>query len=237
MTATLPRILVLDDDPAYGRQIAAYLQAQGCTVAVTQEPQTFQQQMEHFAPDLILLDQRLGDVRGTELLLNLRQRSSTPCIIVTGVSDLTDRILNLEIGADDEVEKTAAPRELLARIRAVLRRHVPRGRDPAPSKARDRQIDGWVLSALRRDLIRPDGTGCNLTSSEFETLALLWDALGRPVSRAAISEAVFKRPHRPGDRAVDTVVMKLRVKIAPGNIRAVRIAGYVFTGFTVEEDQ
>lgn len=231
MMPPTPRILVLDDDAAYGRQISAYLQAQGCVVTVTQDPTTFGVEVGRFSPDLILLDQRLGDVRGTELLMDLRRRSSVPCIIVTGLSDVTDRILNLEVGADDEIEKSAAPRELLARIRAVLRRHAT-GVGVAPKTAvRDRQLEGWTLSATRRDLLRPDGSSCNLTGSEFETLSLLWDAFGRPISRAVISDLVFKRPHRPEDRAVDTVVMKLRVKIAPGSIRAVRIAGYVFTGF------
>lgn len=236
MISPIPRILVLDDDAAYGKQIGAYLQAQGCIVSVTQDPSTFGGEVGRFSPDLILLDQRLGDVRGTEVLMNLRRRSSVPCIIVTGLSDVTDRILNLEVGADDEIEKSAAPRELLARIRAVLRRHGAGGTVAPKTAVRDRQIEGWTLSATRRDLLRPDGSPCSLTGSEFETLSLLWDAFGRPISRTIISDVVFKRPHRPEDRAVDTVVMKLRLKIAPGSIRSVRIAGYVFTGFG-EADQ
>lgn len=231
MSPAPPRILVLDDEPAYGQQIGAYLQAQGCVVSVTQDPAAFGEEVSRFSPDLVLLDQRLGEVRGTEVLMRLRQHSSVPCIIVTGLSDVTDRILNLEVGADDEIEKSAAPRELLARIRAVLRRHATSSAGAPKTGVRDRKIEGWTLSATRRDLIRPDGTSCGLTGSEFETLSLLWDAFGRPVSRAIISDLVFKRPHRPEDRAVDTVVMKLRLKVAPGSIRSVRLAGYVFTGF------
>jgi DNA-binding response OmpR family regulator len=231
MSPATPRILVLDDDPAYGRQIGAYLQAQGCVVSVTEDPTAFGEEVSRFSPDLILLDQRLGEVRGTEVLMNLRRHSSVPCIIITGLSDVTDRILNLEVGADDEIEKSAAPRELLARIRAVLRRQAAAHIAARTVAVRDRRIEGWTLSAMRRDLIRPDGSSCGLTGSEFETLSLLWDAVGRPVSRGIICDRVFKRPYRPEDRAVDTVVMKLRLKIAPGSIRAVRIAGYVFTGF------
>lgn len=235
MSQSAPRILVLDDDPAYGRQIAAYLQAQGCVVSVVQDPAAFAKEVERFSPDLILLDQWLGEVRGTAVLMQLRRHSTVPCIIVTGMSDVTDRILNLEVGADDEIEKTATPRELLARIRAVLRRHTAVSIAPVTA-VRDRRLEGWTLSATRRDLIRPDGSLCGLTGSEFETLSLLWDTFGRPVNRALISERVFKRPHRPEDRAVDTVVMKLRLKIAPGTIRSVRIAGYVFTGFHAGEE-
>ena len=231
MSPATPRILILDDDPAYGRQIGAYLQAQGCVVSVTEDPTAFGDEVSRFSPDLILLDQRLGEVRGTEVLMNLRRHSSVPCIIITGLSDVTDRILNLEVGADDEIEKSAAPRELLARIRAVVRRHTGSSGATPKTAVRDRRIDGWTLSATRRDLLRPDGSACGLTGSEFETLSLLWDAFGRPISRAVISDLVFKRPHRPEDRAVDTVVMKLRLKITPGSIRSVRIAGYVFTGF------
>lgn len=234
MSIGTPRILVLDDDPAYGRQIAAYLQAQGCVVSVTQDPAAFAAQVDRFFPDLVLLDQRLGEVRGTEVLMQLRQQSTVPCIVVTGLSDVTDRILNLEIGADDEIEKTASPRELLARIRAVLRRRV-NTTDPTPTAlARERKMQGWTLSATQRDLLRPDGSNCHLTGSEFEAMTIFWDNVGRPISRAVISERVFLRPYSPPDRAVDTVVMKLRPKIAPGTIRTVRIAGYVFTGFQSE---
>ncbi|NKC33391.1 response regulator transcription factor [Falsiroseomonas selenitidurans] len=233
MGVAAPRVLLLDDDPAYGRQIAEYLEFQGCTVQVTQEPEAFEEQVRRSPPDIVLLDQRLGEVRGTEILLRLRQHSSVPCIIVTGLSETLDRILNLEVGADDEVEKSAPPRELLARIRAVLRRNASAAKPATPM--RDRRQGGWTLAAARRDLIRPDGTACGLTGSEYETLALLWDQLGQPVSRKAISDQVFKRSYWPGDRAVDTVVMKLRMKIGTKDghqvINSVRLAGYVFTGF------
>lgn len=236
---TTPRILVLDDDAAYCEQITTYLGMQGFQVSALQDPARFDDEFRRFGPDLVLLDQRLGDQRGTEVLMRLRKRSSVPCIIVTGTSEALDRIVNLEVGADDEIDKST-PRELLARIRAVLRRSTPTGPLNPSVALRDRRQGGWILSANRRDLLRPDGTACGLTSSEFETLSLLWDCLGQPVSRARISDEVFKRTFRQGDRAVDTVVMKLRLKIGgevgQQAINAVRLAGYVFTGFTAEAE-
>lgn len=233
-----PRILALDDDAAYGEQISTYLGMQGYHVCVVQDPADFEEELWRFAPDLVLLDQRLGDKRGTDVLMRLRQHSSVPCIIVTGASETLDRIVNLEVGADDEIEKSA-PRELLARIRAVLRRTAtPSTTTTLSVPLRDRRQGGWILSASRRDLLRPDGTACGLTGSEFETMSILWERLGQSVSRAAISEHVFKRPQREGDRAVDTVVMKLRLKIGGEigrqAINAIRLAGYRFTGFETE---
>jgi DNA-binding response OmpR family regulator len=241
VSAIASRVLILDDDPVYGQQLSDYLRMEGFSVDVVLKPEHFPDHLARFEPDLILLDQRLGSVRGTEVLLSLRQRSSVPCIVVTGASNPLDRIVNLEIGADDEIEKSAAPRELLARIRAVLRRGgggaiAPRAPMFAPGA--DASMAGWTLSARQRDLLCPDGTGCALTSSEFETLKMLWDSRGVPVSRSRISEYVFKRPYRVGDRAVDTVVMKLRTKLAtagqPNAISSVRLTGYVFTGFEEE---
>lgn len=235
MSSPIPRILILDDDPEYGRQMSAYLEANGCAPAIALDPQEFEEQLARFTPDLVLLDQRLGETRGTDVLMRLRQRSAVPCIVVTGLSDPLDRIVNLEVGADDEIEKSAAPRELLARIRAVLRRNQGGAAASSVAGARDRKLSGWTLSVSTRGLLRPDGKNCGLTGSEFETLSLLWDSLGQPVSHMAISERVFKRPHWSGDRAVDTVVMKLRHKITAAGgtqvISSVRLAGYVFTGF------
>lgn len=239
MTGAPTRVLVLDDDAAYGEQISTYLRIQGFHVCVLQDPANFDEQLRRFVPDLVLLDQRLGKQRGTDVLMRLRQHSSVPCIIVTGASETLDRIINLEVGADDEIEKSE-PRELLARIRAVLRRSAAPSTTTPVTRPIDRRQAGWVLSANRRDLLRPDGTACGLTGSEFETMSLLWDRLGQPVSRDKISDHVFKRPHRQGDRAVDTVVMKLRLKIGgeigKQAIDVVRLAGYVFTGFGPETE-
>lgn len=235
----MPRILLIDDDARYSAELAAFLQVHGCRFRSIADPRQIQSVFVAFTPDLVLLDQRLGLTTGTEVLRELRTWSNVPCIVVTGMADPMDRVVNLEVGADDEVDKSVPPRELLARIRAVLRRNA-RGSAPAQHPAEAAvPMRGWVLASQLRELRRPDGTLCHLTSAEFETLHLLFMAGGKPVRRSAICERVFGRPFRAGDRSVDTVVAKLRRKLEPDGstraIKTVRPFGYVFTGFPEPE--
>lgn len=226
------RVLILDDDASYGATLAAYLAEHGLLATVVTEPARLEEALRDAAPDIVLLDQRLGETTGTQILMRLRAASSIPCIIVTGFSEPTDRIINLELGADDEVSKSASPRELLARIRTVLRRYGMAGRAPQGPAA---DAGGWTFSTERRELLRPDGRRCHLTTAEYETFRVLHEAAGRPVSRHQLSLAVFRRTFEPSDRAVDTVIRKLRRKLNdwpnPQVIKTVRPLGYVFTGF------
>lgn len=226
-----PRILVVDDDPDFAQLVSDYLSLHGCEVFAVRDAPQLQSAVPTFAPDLVLLDQRLGPVSGTDVLRGLRAVSDVPVIIVTGTSETMDRIVNLEIGADDEMEKTVTPREMLARIRSVLRRRRREFDGPAePARP------SWHLDGERRVLRRPGGAVCALTNAEFETLQILHAAKGNPVSRAELCREVFGRPFRVGDRAVDTIVKNLRRKIEPDasdfvSIQAVRTFGYVFVGF------
>lgn len=235
-----PKILVLDDDPDYCAQLAGYLEAYGFRVSTAQTQGTFAARLAECEPDLIILDQTLGDTTATDVLRGLRARLDTPCIVVSGLADPLERVVNLELGADDEVAKSIPPRELLARIRSLLRRTrrmaAPRPASPpdATPIAADPE-DRWVLSRERRELRRPDGRDCGLTTAEFETLRILVDRRSQPVSRKELMQRVFQRPWKADDRAVDTVVRKLRRKIAGAAgdrvIKAVRPMGYVFVGF------
>lgn len=222
------KILVLDDDPGYCDAIATYLNGQGCYARAINRHIDLEAALQDFSPDLLLLDQRLGDTTGTQLLRAMRGQTNLPCIVVSGTSDAVDRVVNLEIGADDEIDKSISPRELLARIRAVLRRRSTISDEPSTGS-------GWQFLIDRRILLRPDGSECYLTTAEFETLRMLFEARGSAVSRAALCQRVFRRSHVPEDRAVDTVIKKLRTKIdQPGKssfIRSVRPTGYVFTNF------
>lgn len=223
------KILVLDDDVTYSDAVCRYLNGQGCVSMAINTPADLESKLQEFEPDLLLLDQRLGDTTGTQLLRAMRGHNDLPCIVVSGASDPVDRVVNLEIGADDEVDKTISSRELLARIRAVLRRRSSMPVDTG---------SGWQFLVERRLLLQPDGSECYLTTAEFETLRMLVEARGAAVARAAICQRVFRRPHVPEDRAVDTVVKKLRTKIdRPGKsscIRSVRPTGYVFTNFPAD---
>ena len=235
-------IVLLDDDAAYCAEIKDYLELNGCTVNAIHTFEMLEATIEKESPDLLLLDKCLGNTTGTEILRQIRDRSDIPCMIITGHSDFLDRIVNLELGADDEVDKSLPARELLARIRTVLRRHKRSViRRPSEGRAKYRSHNGqWRFAAAERELLRPDGTVCHLTSSEFETLRLLAEAAGNPVSRADLSERVFRRNLTPGDRAVDTVVRKIREKIrhasGPDVIKTLRHVGYVFIGFGTEAE-
>jgi DNA-binding response OmpR family regulator len=231
MTPPPSRILIVNDDPGFVQLLGDYLRLHGYQVQAARDELQLRSAVDNFAPDLVLLDQRLGHVSGTDVLRGLRVVSDVPCIIVAGVSETMDRIVNLEIGADDEMEKTVAPREMLARIRSVLRRRRREG-NPSAEPARP----NWHLDIERRTLRRPGGEICPLTNAEFETLRMLHAANGNPVGRAELCRHVFRRPFRVGDRAVDTIVKNLRHKIEPEasefvSIQAVRAFGYVFVDF------
>lgn len=229
------RVLIVDDDCAFADVLGAYLEKQGCVVSAIADPAKCGEALRDAVPEIILLDQRFSGSTGTDLLRQIRATGDVPVIMVTGLSDPFDRIVNLEIGADDEVEKTIAPRELLARMRGVLRRSrlapVPQGRVEATCNPGQ-----WTLDTARRVLLRPDGTTCRLTTAEYEMLGCLHASQGVPVNRGVLSETVFKRPFRVGDRGVDSVIKKLRRKIEispedPQSIKSVRPLGYVFVGF------
>jgi DNA-binding response OmpR family regulator len=215
------RILLLDGDGAHLRRLAQYLTGHGYRVTATQDASEVAMRLQLDAPDLILLEQRLGEVTGTEVLRQIRAVSNVPVIILTAMSDPVDRIINLEMGADDQVHKSVPEREILARMRAVLRRV-----QPAPERPRQ----GWVISEAQRDVFRPDGRACALTTAEFGVLRQLAAAQGEAVSRAELCEHVFGRPLHPGDRAVDTVISKLRDKLGAQVIVTVRPLGYAFAG-------
>jgi DNA-binding response OmpR family regulator len=229
---TTQRILLFDDDPAYCGEMSRYLEAYGFVVTAVLNAADFAARLASEKPDLILLDQRLGDTTGTDVLRGLRAQTDTPCIIVTGAPDPLDRVVNLELGADDEVDKSVRPRELLARIRAVLRRSRPA---PPPPQPRPAPPERWTLHPERRELRGHDGATCLLTAAEFVTLRILNERRGQPVGRPELMGAVFGRLWKPEDRAIDTLIRKLRHKIDPmggdGGIKAVRANGYVFVGF------
>lgn len=216
------RILMLDDDEDYAASFSEYLTQHGYRVSTARDARDVEVRLQREAPHLVLLEQRIGDVSGMAVLRRIRAVSSVPVIILTRRSDQIERIINLEMGADDEVHKSVAQRETLARMRAVMRRSTSR---PQPRRG------GWVILEVQRDVIRPDGSPCRLTTAEFGALRLLVAAKGELVSRMQLSRQVFGRPLSPGDRAVDTVIYKLRQKLGATVIATVRPVGYAFAGF------
>lgn len=223
-------VILVDDDPDFCEELTLFLEGHGVRCTSLGDPAALMPLLDELNPDLLLLDQRLGVVSGMDVLRQVRTVSSVPCVFLTGMQDPIDRILGLELGADDYIHKTAMPREILARIRAVLRR----SRVSQPSSAPAQR--SWDFQPAARELYRPDGSRCHLTSSEFALLNALIEASGEPLSRETLTERVFDRPYRMGDRAIDGLVVRLRRKLEPNPdeptvIKSARQQGYLFSGF------
>jgi two-component system OmpR family response regulator len=234
------KIAVVDDDPTFGAQLARLLTREGFTAIAYDHGEAFLAALPNSAPDLVLLDQIMPGATGMEVLRQVRASSALPCIMLTGSEDEATRIAGLEGGADDYIAKSAPPREILARIRIALRRAAgqPAHASATPQSAAPSARARWRFSPSERLLCDPSGQPVRLTSSEFELLHLLHERQGQPVSREECHRLVLRRPYRVEDRAIDTLVAKLRSKIEPERagqrrIHALRGVGYVFVGFDV----
>ncbi|MBN8533067.1 MAG: response regulator transcription factor [Rhizobiales bacterium] len=227
-------ILVVDDDSDIRTLLAAFLEANGFAVMKARDGDEMQRCLDQRRPDLCILDLMLPGRDGLDLCRQLRQRSAMPVIMLTARTEETDRIVGLELGADDYVTKPFNPRELLARIRAVLRRtggaSVPPG-GVAPMRAY--LFEGWSLSVERRELTNPAGVMVDLSTGEFDLLLAFLEAPNRVLTRDHLLDAARSQPDSVFDRAIDVQVSRLRKKIEPGEasspmIRTVRGAGYMF---------
>ncbi|MGI9498954.1 MAG: response regulator [Geminicoccaceae bacterium] len=236
-------VLVVDDDPGICRLLTRFLSSEGFEVETVPSGRSMWQKLEARPCDLLILDLRLPSGEdGLDLARSIRQRSEIAIIMLTGRSDCVDKIVGLEVGADDYVTKPFEPRELLARIRSVLRRSACR-RGGSPTSGTDRNdagqsevlmFAGWTLDLNQRTLTSPDGEHVELTSYEFELLAVFATRPGRPLSRETILDSIANRQWGPDDRSIDVLVGKLRRKLndnprSPGLIKTVRGLGYVFT--------
>jgi two-component system OmpR family response regulator len=178
-----------------------------------------------------VLDLMLPGEDGLALLRFIRAEGRTPVVMLTAMGEETDRIVGLELGADDYVPKPFNPRELLARIRAVLRRGDGAGQAEGPQAATWR-FAGWTLEAARRRLVSPAGVEVVLTGGEYELLACLADRAGRVLTREMLMDLLHGRTAGPFDRAIDVAVSRLRRKLDddgknPALIKTVRGGGYV----------
>jgi two-component system, OmpR family, response regulator len=228
------RIFIVEDDPIMKQMVGDYLEQHNMRVVSASGRQ---EMVQHFAagePDLIILDLRLGQEEGFDLLREIRSRSDVPVIITTGDRrDEIDRVVGLELGADDYVTKPFSLRELLARIRAVLRRQeagrAATQRDPERGRCK---FGDWQLDRRSRRLTDPDGTPVALTKGEYALLIAFLDAPQRPLSREQLLQAT--RVHEDVfDRSIDVQILRLRRRLetdpsAPSIIRTERGVGYVF---------
>ena len=227
-------ILVVDDDATMRHMIGSYLEQQGMSVTSASRGWDAARQLAAREPALVILDLRLGQEDGLDLLRQTRSRSDVPVIIVTGNRvDEIDRVVGLELGADDYITRPFGLRELLARLRAVLRR-LDRARAVPPSEHErvGYQFSGWRLSLRTRRLTAPTGAEVALTNGEYALLVAFLDAPQRPLSREHLLQAT--RVHEDVfDRSIDVQILRLRRKLeqdpsAPQMIQTERGVGYIF---------
>lgn len=229
-----PHILVVDDHREIRDSLAKFMSEHGFRVSTAPDGRSMRQIIERSRVDLVVLDLMLPGEDGLSLCRHLRTTSNIPVVMLTAMGEETDRVVGLEMGADDYVAKPFSPRELVARIKAVLRRaqSLPAdGRLPSDSRV---QFADWIFDLARRELQTENGTVVPLSTAEFNLLRTFINHVGRVLSRDQLLDLTQGRTAAPFDRAIDTQVSRLRRKIeadpkTPELIKTVWGGGYVFT--------
>jgi DNA-binding response OmpR family regulator len=232
-TAVSERVLIIDDDERLSEMLAGYLEARGFACERRGDARSGLQALEQLALDAVVLDVMLPDVDGFELCKQIRAQSDVAIVMLTGRGEETDRIVGLELGADDYLPKPFNPRELLARIRAVLRRRRPSGVGASGEDAHVLRFGPLEIDRARRQ-VRLRGEERLLTSHQFAILEVLALRKGRVQSRDQLMQAVRGTELEAFDRSIDVHVSRIRAAIEddpdhPQRIKTVRAAGYVFT--------
>jgi two-component system OmpR family response regulator len=230
---TTQRVLVVDDDVEIGKLLSRYLGGQGFEVVVAHDGAQLRASLAEGGIDLMLLDLGLPDEDGLSLLRRFRQDWSGPVIVISGRGDSVEKVIGLELGADDYVGKPFDLRELLARIRSVLRRAAPAPVAERVPEAKTLHFEGWSLDLPGRRLVAADGGEVRLTSGEFRLLKVLVERPNQVLSRDELMNAVHGRAAGPFDRAIDVQLGRLRKKLGdeganPRLIKSVRGEGYLF---------
>jgi two-component system OmpR family response regulator len=236
MTSSVAHILVVDDDPAMRDLMAEYLSENDLRVTLAATGAEMTAALADTVIDLVLLDLRLNGEDGMQLARQLREEGAIPVIIVTGKKDEADRVMGLEFAADDYITKPFSNRELLARIRSVLRRARAVAASEATPRGEQRRayrFAGWELNLLVRRLTAPQGHRVELSNGEFNLLLALCDTPQRVLSRDRLLELSRLHGAEVYDRSIDVQILRLRRKIEldpsdPKFIRTERGVGYFF---------
>ena len=228
-----PHILVVEDDRDISRLVGRYLRENDCRVSFAADGGEMDERLASSRIDLVVLDVMLPGEDGLSLCRRLRATSHLPVVMLTAKGDEVDRIIGLEMGADDYLAKPFNPRELLARIRAVLRR-ISLAAVSSEAGARLMTFDDWRLNCVARTLTNPGGSLVTLTSAEFDLLQALCERAGRILSRDQLVDITQGRSAGAFERSVDVLVSRIRRKIErdphrPDLIKTVRSGGYLFT--------
>jgi two-component system OmpR family response regulator len=240
MSSPQQHILIVDDDRDIRTLLSDYLNKNGFRVTAVADGRGMRRIVESTHIDLVVLDLLLPGDDGLKLCRELRTRSQVPVIMLTALGEEIDRIVGLEIGADDYMSKPFSPRELVGRVKAILRRtmHVPR--DPNPQAVRAYRFAGWTLDTTARTLIHESGASVALNGAEYRLLSLLLGHPGRVLSRVQLAELLRGRDFDPFDRSIDVRISRLRQTLkddarAPQIIKTVYGEGYVI-GVPVEQE-
>jgi two-component system OmpR family response regulator len=229
-----PHILVVEDDRDISRLVGRYLRENDCRVSFAADGREMDECLASSRIDLVVLDVMLPGEDGLSLCRRLRAKSHLPVVMLTAKGDELDRIIGIEMGADDYLAKPFNPRELLARIRAVLRRTSLAGGSAPEAGARLMTFDNWQLNCVARSLTNPQGSLVTLTSAEFDLMQALCERAGRTLSRDQLVDITQGRSAGAFERSVDILISRIRRKIErdphrPEMIKTVRSGGYLFT--------
>jgi two-component system phosphate regulon response regulator OmpR len=234
------RVLIVDDDPAVRDMLAEYLSSHGYDVAQADGGAAMRAELERAVPDVVLLDVGLPGEDGLSLARYLRERYELGIVMVTGAGEVVDRIVGLEMGADDYIAKPFDPRELRARLKSVMRRTQSRGAAAAAPAAPAAQapegrlpVGRCLLDLKSHQLYERDGAEVPLTSMEYELLRVFAEHPNQVLSRDRLLTLTRNREWEPFDRSIDIRIARLRRKIEedpenPRTLRTVRGAGYMF---------
>jgi two-component system OmpR family response regulator len=229
-----PHILIVDDHRDIRDLLARYLAKQGFRASVAESAAAARKALKAAKIDLVVLDIMMPGEDGLSLTRSLRENEDIPVILLTAMGEETDRIVGLEVGADDYLAKPFNPRELLARIKAVLRRAqtLPRPRETGQGRL---AFDRWMLDLSRRELVDENGVSVALSSGEFRLLAALLERPGMVLTRDQLLDLTRGRSAQPFDRSIDNQISRLRKKIErdprrPELIKTAWGDGYSFAG-------
>ncbi|MFM9940423.1 MAG: response regulator [Hyphomicrobiaceae bacterium] len=229
-----PHILIVDDDPKIRSGLSKFLTEQGLRVTIASDGRDMQVKLSHANIDLIVLDVMMPGEDGLSLCRKLSSDGAVPIILLTAVAGEIDRVIGLELGAEDYVCKPFNPRELLARIRVVLRRRPNATVDEKRPIVKCYRFSGWILDARARTLTSPSGAHVELTTGEFDLLQAFVEHPNVVLTRDQLLDLARGRASLSIDRAIDVQVMRLRRKLeadpqSPLLIKTVRNSGYIFT--------
>jgi DNA-binding response OmpR family regulator len=227
-------ILVVDDQQEICDLVREYLAEEGFRVSTANDGAGLREEMLRSRIDLVILDLMLGGEDGLQLARELRDQSEIGIIMLTGRSETVDRIIGLEMGADDYLPKPFHLRELLARVRSVLRRAASRAAERGNGQRSRVRFADWTLELASRELLSPGGEEVRLTTGEFELLAAFVNHANEVLSRDRLLDLSRHREAGPFDRTIDVQVGRLRRKLEddpknPAMIKTVRGGGYMFT--------